>query len=93
MNAAALAHLFLSQSTHSSKSSCAYVTVGTGVGVGIALHGEAVHGLIHPEMGHISVRKRYADDFEGRRSADISTSNNLKDIFFFRFVPFSWRLY
>lgn len=68
MNAAALAHLFLSNSSQFSKSlrpSCAYVTVGTGVGVGIAINGEAVHGLIHPEMGHISVRKRNGDDFEG----------------------------
>jgi len=43
-----------------------YLTVGTGVGGGAVVNGSLLHGLSHPEMGHIIVaRDRSNDGFEG----------------------------
>ena len=35
------------------RKSCIYITLGTGVGVGIIIDGHLVHGMMHPEGGHI----------------------------------------
>jgi len=32
-----------------------YLTIGTGIGGGAMVGGELVHGLVHPEMGHIKL--------------------------------------
>ena len=43
-----------------------YVTIGTGVGGGGMAHGRLLHGLVHPEMGHIRVPHDLgADPFPG----------------------------
>lgn len=39
----------------------AYVTVGTGIGGGVIVNGEIVHGISHPEMGHFYPRREEAD--------------------------------
>jgi fructokinase len=42
-----------------------YVTVGTGIGGGGMARGKLLHGLVHPEMGHISMPRLRGDRFEG----------------------------
>jgi fructokinase len=44
-----------------------YLTIGTGIGGGGLVNGLPMHGLIHPEMGHIRVpHDRSVDPFLGR---------------------------
>ena len=44
-----------------------YLTVGTGIGGGVLIDGQPLHGLIHPELGHIAVPHDLADDPYGGR--------------------------
>lgn len=39
-----------------------YLTVGTGIGGGAVAHGKLVHGLTHPEMGHIRIPRDLSSD-------------------------------
>lgn len=41
-----------------------YITIGTGIGVGAVVSNKLLHGLIHPEMGHILIEKRKDDNFK-----------------------------
>ncbi|HEX4873870.1 MAG TPA: ROK family protein [Sphingorhabdus sp.] len=44
-------------------SSLLYLTIGTGIGGGFVSQGKLLHGLSHPEMGHIRM-PRHPDDVE-----------------------------
>lgn len=38
-----------------------YLTIGTGIGGGVIVNGSLVHGLVHPEMGHVILHPRDDD--------------------------------
>jgi len=43
----------------------AYITVGTGVGVGLVVGGKTVFGCNHPELGHVRIARRAGDLWPG----------------------------
>ncbi len=44
-----------------------YVTIGTGIGGGVICNGQPVHGLIHPELGHLLMKHDLSKDpYPGR---------------------------
>ena len=59
VNAAALGEAVLGAGKGAE--SLVYFTVGTGIGAGIMSGGKLVHGLVHPEMGHILLRPHPED--------------------------------
>lgn len=43
-----------------------YLTVGTGIGGGVMVNGRLLHGLVHPEMGHLLLpQDKNTDPFPG----------------------------
>ncbi len=53
VNAAALAEITWGSARD--LESCLYLTVGTGIGGGAVINNNMIHGLMHPEMGHIRI--------------------------------------
>lgn len=48
------------------KSCVIYLTIGTGVGGGIYIEGKLLHGMLHPETGHVLIQKREYDNYGGK---------------------------
>lgn len=46
--------------------SALYLTIGTGIGGGAIVEGKLVHGLLHPEMGHMHLTVREDDTYAGK---------------------------
>jgi fructokinase len=45
--------------------SLVYLTIGTGVGGGVLVGARPLHGRLHPELGHLLIRRQPGDDFAG----------------------------
>lgn len=45
--------------------SVVYVSIGTGIGAGVAVNGSLLHGMLHPEAGHMLLRRHPRDGYEG----------------------------
>lgn len=46
--------------------SVVYITIGTGVGGGVAVNGKLMHGMLHPEIGHALLQKHPDDTYKGK---------------------------
>ena len=45
---------------------CVYITIGTGIGMGIMANGRLLHGMMHPEGGHILLKPHPEDTYAGK---------------------------
>ncbi|MCW1381927.1 ROK family protein [Novosphingobium sp. KCTC 2891] len=65
VNGAALAEYRWGAGAAQGFQSLCYITIGTGLGGGVVIDGRAVHGAMHPEIGHVRVRRAAGDTFAG----------------------------
>ncbi len=63
VNAAALGEYFWGHAA--GLSDFVYVTIGTGIGAGAVAGRQLIHGLVHPEMGHMLLPRVHGDTFAG----------------------------
>jgi len=63
VNAAALGELYYGAGQ--GLENLVYFTIGTGIGAGVIINKQMVHGMMHPEAGHVMVTRHPDDDFEG----------------------------
>ena len=43
-----------------------YITIGTGIGGGVMTNGKLLHGMLHPELGHMMLAKHPDDPYQGK---------------------------
>ena len=43
-----------------------YITIGTGIGGGVMSGGKLVHGMLHPELGHMKMLPHPKDNYQGK---------------------------
>lgn len=48
------------------KTDALYLTIGTGIGGGVMTNGKLLHGMLHPELGHIRLAKVPGDEYAGK---------------------------
>ena len=67
VNAAALAEYRwgAGQDGGGAAASLVYVTIGTGIGGGVLVDGRSITGRLHPELGHVRMRRAAGDEFAG----------------------------
>ena len=46
-------------------SDAVYITIGTGIGGGVMSNGKLVHGMLHPELGHMKMIPYPGDTYKG----------------------------
>lgn len=64
VNASVLGEVMFGQAK--GKNCVIYLTVGTGVGGGIYIGGNLLHGMLHPEAGHVPIQKKDGDSYGGK---------------------------
>ena len=65
VNAPAYSEFLAQTNRDPSIQALAYLTVGNGVGLGVFMDGKTLHGIMHPEFGHMKLKHMPGDDFEG----------------------------
>lgn len=48
------------------KANALYLTIGTGIGGGVMSNGQLLHGMLHPELGHIRLQPAPGDKYQGK---------------------------
>lgn len=57
-----------------------YLTIGTGVGAGVMVSGQLIHGMLHPEAGHILVTRDPRDTLPAGESGCAYHANCLEGL-------------